>query len=669
MSGHHSFGTIILFGGAGILVAALQGCTREPETVEASDTSSLVSTVHVLTQHNDFNRTGANTEEKILTTTSVTPQSFGKLFQVPVDGQVYAQPLFVGGVRGKNVVYVATEHNSVYAFDADQGGAPIWSVNLGSSMPSQDTGGCGLLSPEIGITSTPVINLAAQTIFVSAKTKENGAYFYRLHALDLATGAEKTNSPVTITASVRGSGDGSSGGTITFDPKKHLNRPGLLLAGGKVVIAFGSNCDISPYHGWVMSYDEATLVQSAVFVDTPDGSQGGIWQGGVGLATDTAGNVYFVGGNGTFDGQTNLGGSIVKLGPSTNALTVASWFAPGNIDALSQQDLDIGGTGALLVPGTNLLVTGGKQGFFYVVNRDAMGGQTQTDGQIVQKFQATSAQAWGGPAYWARGANPMMYVWGQGDNLKAYRFNGTTFDGAPTVNTRTSTKGFPGGQLALSSNGDTPGTGIVWATHPNPNVPTFATGAGFIAAFNAEDITQQLWSSDTNARDTLGVVAKFAAPTIVNGHVYVGTLSGNLVVYGLLGASGNGDAGTDSAQDAQDAALDAADVTSTIPPTWTALYTNFFGPGTPGHCGNSGCHSGPQPQAGFSCGATKATCYAGMVSFGLVNPSAPASSRLGDPGSSPLAWFNGIMPFDNPSPNPAGAAAITAWLAAGAPNN
>lgn len=631
-----------------VSVLALGACVASSEDAETTE-AALVSSVKVLTQHNDAARTGVNSDEHVLTPQNVSSATFGKLFERQVDGQVYAQPLYVGGaIAGKNVVYVATEHDSVYAFDADAPAAsqPLWKTSLGAPMPASDTNNCHDLAPEIGITATPVIDFAAQTIFVSAKTKENGAYVYRLHALDLVTGKPKQPA-VVITATLPGQGAGARNGTIEFDARRHLNRPGLLLAGGKVWLAFGSHCDGDPYHGWIFAYDAATLTRDVAWLDTPDGERGGIWQSGVGLAADSAGNVYLVSGNGSFDGKKSFGGSIVKLTPQGN---VASWFSPGNVASLNQQDLDIGGTGALLVPGTNRLVTGGKQGFFYVVDRDHMGGSTPNDAQIVQKVRLTEHEAWGAPAFF----DSRMYVWGKDDHLKSYAWNGSTFDPTPIVNTSTETRGTRGGQLAISSSGAS--AGVLWATHPD------ASGAGFLAAYDASDITRELWRSGSA---DLGAHAKFVPPTIANGHVYVATFSGKVVVYGLK-AGGAGDAGAPDAADAADAADAQADV-HVQTPTWSSLYAQFFGPGTPGHCGDSGCHA--SARGGFACGTTKASCYAGLVASGLVDAQAPASSPLGDRDTSPLAWFGGGMPADRPTPNPTAAAAVTAWLAAGAHQN
>jgi hypothetical protein len=649
---------------AGSAVIGSQACAATPDDSPTSSEDALASGVHVLTQHNDVARTGANLKEKLLSPSTVSAASFGKIFSRDVDGQVYAQPLYVGGVMGgKNVVYVATEHNSVYAFDADGGApAPLWQVNLGASVPSSATG-CGLLSPEIGITSTPVIDLPSKTMWVEAKTKEGSKFVHRLHALDIESGAERANSPVVITATFPGSGAGSVGGILTLDPLKHMNRPGLLKVGNTIYMAFASNCDIAPYHGWVLAYDATTLQQSAVHVATPDGAEGGIWHGGVGLASDASGDVYYVAGNGDVDGATNFGESIVRLKLASGKLNVASWFSPSDADALNSRDLDIGSTGALLLPGTNLAVAGGKGGTIYVVDRTTMGGQVDGDGQIAQKLAATTHGMFGGFAVHPKSAGGgTLFVWGTGDVLKGYSFGAAgTFD--PSPKSGGTTTGYPGGQVSVSADGDT--GGVVWTLRAASGGPGLSAspGAGILQAFEAANVGNELYSSSARASDALGNIAKFAAPTIANGRVYVGTASGQLVAYGLT-AGGPPDAGAPDVGPGRESGVDAAGVA----PTFTQLYNTYLGPGTPGHCNNAGCHAST-PRGGFLCGTTKSSCYAGLVSAGLVTPGPNAASSPLGSDQSPLAWFGGGMPLDDPSPNDTAAAAVTAWLAAGALNN
>jgi hypothetical protein len=654
---------------AGASLAAC-GTGARGDEAEGAD-QALASNVHVLTSRNDPGRTSANLEEKVLTTSNVKAGSFGKVYARSVDGQIYAQPLYVGGVNGKNVVYVATEHNSVYAFDADDVRAsapPIWQKNLGPSVPSQDTG-CGLLSPEIGITSTPVIDLQAKTIWVTAKTKESGRYVHRLHALDIATGAERPSSPVEIIAQAPGDGAGSVGGVVRLDPLKHLQRPGILKAGNTIYLGFGSNCDIDPYHGWVIAYDATTLQQKGVHVDTPGGEMGGIWHAGVGLASDEAGDVFYVSGNGTFDGQTNFGNSTVRLHPTANGLVVASWFTPFDSSAANARDLDLGSTGGMLIPGTNKLLAGDKRGVFFLVDKDQMGGFANGDAQIVQRFQATARGAFGGAAFYKKGAGGTLYVWGTGDRLKAFRFDGQRFLTPPLVNASTLI-GYPGGQVSVSANGEIGGTAIVWTVRSKRTSPGLAisAGAGVLQALDASDITRELWSSDARAQDALGDVSKFAPPTIANGRVFVGTSSNQLVAYGLF-AGAQPDAGVATPLDAGSDAGDAgAPRDGGEAPTWTQLYTRFFGPDTPGHCsGTGGCHT--TLRAGFKCGTSKNECWQGLVNAGLITPASPSQSPLAKPGDSPLVWLGGSMPLDDPSAHPEAAAAVQAWIAAGAKND
>ena len=386
--------------------------------------------VSVLMQHNDSSRTGSNLSETTLNTSNVNVNQFGKLFTRSVDGQIYAQPLYVPSVTiagtAQNVVYVVTMHNSVYAFDADDPTAstPLWQVNLGASVPST----CSDNNREYGILSTPAIDTSTDTIYVVARTTEsNSSIAYRLHALDIATGAEKPNSPVVIQASVPGTGTGSVNGTITFDPTLQLNRPGLLLTGGNVYLAFGSECDGGNYHGWLMSYNATTLVQTAVLNTAPNGGHGGIWQTGNGPALDSSGNICVITGDGSFDanqpGGFDYGDTFIKFSP---ALSILDWFTPDNYVILQQQNLDLGTGGPLMLPGTTYMVGGGKQGVVYVVDTTNMGHVDSSDNsQIVQTFQATNGGAIiAAPIYWSGPNGQFIYVWGQGDPLKQFQFSG-----------------------------------------------------------------------------------------------------------------------------------------------------------------------------------------------------------------------------------------------------
>jgi hypothetical protein len=501
--------------------------------------------VSVTTHHNDVGRTGQNLSETVLNTSNVNVNQFGKLFACQVDGYVYAQPLYVAQVTISstlhNVVYVATENDSVYAFDADNG-TQLWHVNLGTPVPSTDISSTYKdLTPVIGITGTPVIDLASSTLYVVAKTKNtsNNTYHQNLHALDITSGAEKPGSPVEITASVPGSGSGSSSGTIAFQPLYQLNRPGLLLLNGVIYVAFGSHGDIGPYHGWVLGFSASTLVQIAVFNTTPNGSEGAVWEGGQGLVAD-ADNIYFMTGNGTFDantGGTGYGDSVVKLATSTG-LSVSDYFTPDNQGSLNQSDADLGSGGPILLPGTSSIVGGGKDGILRLINTASMGEYNSVFNADLQEFQATSGIIMIGPIYWNSPNNgPTLYLWGPGDYLKAFQFLNGSFQTTPiSQSTMTSPAGNSNAApLSLSGNGSTSGTGIVWAALSSSGDSNQQTVPGILRAFDATNLSTELWDSQQNAtRDSVGNYAKFAPPTIANGKVYLATFSNQLLVYGLL---------------------------------------------------------------------------------------------------------------------------------------
>jgi hypothetical protein len=316
-----------------------------------------------------------------------------------------------------------------------------------------------------------------------------------------------------------------------------MNRPGLLKVGSNIYVAFGAHCDRAPYHGWIVGYDGTSLQQTAVHNSTPTGDAGGVWHSGVGLTADEHGDIIYVSGNGTFDGTKNFGNSIVRLTPSASGLTVGSFFTPFDSAAANARDLDLGSTGGILLPGTHRLVTGDKRGFLYLVDKTSMGGLVDQDPHVLQRFQATTNAMHSGAAYYAKGAKGIYYVWGTGDRLKAFTFDGSTFDTTPQVNTDSLT-GYPGGQVAVSANGEVGGSAILWTIRPNSTSPGLArsAGTGALVAFDALDVTRQLWSSDTVASDAVGTIAKFAPPTIANGRVFVGTASNQLAVYGLRGA-------------------------------------------------------------------------------------------------------------------------------------
>src|SRR6266516_1304554 len=526
----------------------------------------------VSTQHNDNSRTGANLQEEVLNVQNVKSQQFGMMFKRPVDGQIYAQPLYVPNMNipGEgihNVVYVATMHNSVYAFDADDPAAstPLWHKSLGPSAPLPDSNiGPSTyqdISTEVGILSTPVISLEQNAIYIVAFTKTSTStgpqYFYKLHALDLTNGAEKFNGPVQIQASVKGSGAGSVNGMVTFTANRQTQRAALLLTNNIVYIAFASFGDKDPYHGWVFGYDAVTLQPvHDPYNTTTNGGRGGIWQAGQGPAADDSNNLYFFTGNGDFNGNqqnppTTLGDSSIKLRPD---LTLADWFTPKNNAALNRADYDLGSSGPLLLPGTNLLVGGGKGGKFYWRDRKQLG----HIGQSVQDFYGSppddpnntypgdhpkSHHIHGGPVYWNGPNGAWAYVWPENEFLKAFKLANGDFLTNPVSKSSTidptgargGSPGMPGGMLSISANGNTPGSGILWASHPFKEGANHAVVEGIVRAYDASDLSRELWNSKQKpARDDIGNFAKFCPPTIANGKVYMASFSDYLAVYGLL---------------------------------------------------------------------------------------------------------------------------------------
>jgi hypothetical protein len=535
--------------------------------------STPVAITTVLTQHNDNQRTGANLNETILNTSNVRSGSFGKLFTRVVDGHIYAQPLYISGVNVPNkgihnVVYVATQHNSVYAFDADYPllSAPLWKVNLGPSAPvpadfgnNNKWGTYKDIEVEVGITGTPVIDPGTNTLYVVTFIRDPNqpvcdlshlcTYHHYLHALAITTGVEKLGGPVLIAGSVPGTGFDSQNGMITFDSHQQLQRPSLLLSNGIVYVGFGSYADTDPYHGWLFGYNAATLARVAIYNSTPNAvltpddpypGEGGIWQSGEGPSVDSNGYVYLVTGNGSFDGDTNkgdYGDTVLKLDPQNiqnGLLPVSDWFTPYNQYLLSQADHDLGSMGVLLIPGTDYLVTGGKQGVLYLIDKTKMTHYNGPNGPdlVEQSFAASPDGLFNSPVLWNRPTGRLVYLWAQSGPLMAFsfannRFQETPVATAPAVPDLTD----PGGALSLSANGSDPNTGILWASHP-------LNGGfqGVLHAYDASDISKELWNSDANptGHDKVGVHAKFNAPTIANGRVYLGTTSNQLVVYGLL---------------------------------------------------------------------------------------------------------------------------------------
>ncbi len=515
------------------------------------------STANVLTQHNDSFRTGANLNETILTVSNVSTSRFGKLFSLALDGEIYAQPLYVSGltISGNlhNVLYVETEHNSVYAFDADNPSTsnPLWHVNLGTSVPIGDFSGCSDLNPEVGITGTPVIDLTSGTMYVVAKTKAGSNHSQQLHALNILTGQEKFGGPVSIQGSVPGTGSGSSGGTLAFDPLYQHSRAGLLLLSNMVYVAFGSHCDFSNYHGWLFGYNATNLQQTAIFCTTPNAGDlttgdsidggGGIWGSGMGPAADTNGNIYVTTGNGPLDkntGGVDLGDSLIKLSVSNGTLVVADWFSPHDQANMYTNDLDLGAGGPIVIPSANLLVFIGKTGEVYLINPQHLGGfvNSSSDTNIVQEFSAVSPAYFIGqsPVYWNGPTNQFLFFWTHNMPVMAYSFNGASINTTPVAIGNTVQTVDRSGGISLSANGNTPGSGILWGIEPG--------SGGTVHAYDATNVAHELWNSQQiAARDALGNYTKFCAPTIANGKVYVTTSSSsNLVVYGLLGTPSQG---------------------------------------------------------------------------------------------------------------------------------
>ncbi|SPE51447.1 exported hypothetical protein [Verrucomicrobia bacterium] len=521
----------------------------------------LAAQVGVLTQHNDLARTGANLNETTLTTSNVNSNQFGLLFTRPVDGQIYAQPLIVPSVNlgangTHNLVIVATVNDSVYAFDADNKSvaAPYWQVSfLGAGIEaprSADVGGCATFSGNLGLVGTPVIDPVSGTLYVVARTKEPGPTFVqRLHALDVSTGAERPNSPVVIAGSYPGNNSVDSvAGQITFNPLQQNQRAGLALVNGVVYICWTSQCDQLPYHGWIMGYEADSLQQVAVYNDTPDNSEGGVWMSGQAPAADSAGNLYVSLGNGPTGNSINPQTegarveSFLKLTPVGSSLSVASSFTPYNWQDLDNGDNDLGSAGLLLIPGTSLAFSGGKQGVMYLVNRDQMGGLTSgnSDDNVVQSFPVSSSEVHGGPVWWNSPDGSYAYVWPAQDYLQQYQFNPTQGMFALPAYAKGPTglaSGQPGGFLSLSANGSAAGSGILWAVHQVGGDAEIYTLPGVLHAYDAQNVSRELWNSQqVAARDAVGNFAKDVPPTVANGKVYLATFSNRLNVYGLLGA-------------------------------------------------------------------------------------------------------------------------------------
>jgi len=530
-------------------------------STSASATVAVTDLAGVLTFHNNLARDGTNVQEFALTPANVTTSTFGKSFSCAVDGAVYAQPLWVPGITvggGKhNVVFAATAHDSVFAFDADQSPcATLWQANLldaahgavaGETTVSIADVGSDDIQPEIGVIGTPVMNLSSNTLYVVSKSVDPGRTFHhRLHALDLASGNEKSGGPASISATALGAGYDSSGATVTFNPKTHNQRPGLALVKGVVYITWASHGDEDFYHGWVIGYDAGTLTQVSTYNITADGARGGIWMSGAAPAADSANAIYLSAGNGTMDHDslvtpnTDLGDSVIKLS-AASGISLSDWFSPLNQADLETADNDLGSGGVVLLPdqpsaAPHLLVTGGKEGKLYVINRDSMGqfcgscNTTTGDTNTVQFFSATNA-VFSTPAFWSGS----LYMAGVSDKLVAFAFNPTTgqFNTSPTAQSA-NTFSFPGATPSISSQGTS--SGIVWVIDSSQyGIPQNAGGPAVLHAYDASNVATELWNSSqaANSRDQAGNAVKFTVPTVANGKVYIGTRT-TIEAYGLL---------------------------------------------------------------------------------------------------------------------------------------
>jgi hypothetical protein len=500
----------------------------------------------VLTYHNDIARTGQNLNETLLTPTNVTSAKFGKLGLYSVDGLVDAQPLYASNVAvpangTHNLLIAATEHGSVYAFDADSG-TMLWHTSmLKAAETTSDDRGCNQVTPEIGVTSTPVIDRTRGTngvVYVVAMSKDgSGKYHQRLHALDLALGTELFAGPAEIQAKYPGTGDNSNGTNVIFDPGQYEERAGLLLMNGVLYTGWASHCDMRPYTGWIIAYSASTLAQTSVLNVTPNGNEGSIWMAGAGLAADSSGNIYFLDANGDFDANLNgsgfpsngdYGNAFMKLSTSPG-LAVADYFEMYNEPSENGSDTDLGSGGAMVLPDLSdgaghilhLAVGAGKDSDLYVVNRDSMGKFNPSNNNAI--YQELGGKlpggVWAMPAYF----NNTVYYGSVGSPIQAFTITNAKLSTSATARTANSF-GYPGATPSISANGTS--NGIVWAVeNSNPAV---------LHAYDAVTLNEFYNSNQAaGSRDHFGNGNKFITPTIVNGKVFVGTPNG-VAVFGLL---------------------------------------------------------------------------------------------------------------------------------------
>ncbi len=521
------------------------GAGAGPSAPTSTPSSSTQQVLDVTTYHYDIARTGQNLTETLLTPTNVNATTFGKIELFGVDGKVDAEPLYLSAVTlpgqtQHNILFVVTEHDSVYAFDADSG-TMLWHVSvLSAGETTGDDHGCYQISPEIGVTSTPVIDRQSGpngAIYLVAMSKDaSGSYHQRLHALDITSGAELFGGPTEIQASYPGTGANSSNGNVIFAPGQYAERAGLLLLNGTVYTSYTSHCDQSPYTGWLIAYDAATLKQSGVLNFTPNGAEGSIWMSGTAPAADTLGNIYFLDANGTFDTALNangfpskgdFGNSFLKVS-TAGTLAVGDYFAMHNTVQESSVDEDLGSGGAIVLPDLtdssgqvhHLAVGAGKDSNIYVVDRDSMGKFSLNSNNIYQEIDGALAGAvFSMPAYF----NGVIYYGAVGDHIKAFAISNAKVANPPTGQTSNSFP-YPGATPDVTANGTS--NAILWAVE-NGNTAV-------LHAYDATNLSRELYNSNqAGARDNFGPGNKFITPLIVNGKVFVGTTNG-VAVFGLL---------------------------------------------------------------------------------------------------------------------------------------
>src|SRR5258705_376606 len=572
---------------AAIALTLSLGCHPRPLVPLSSPTPGTggwFSGTAVVTNRNNNGRTGATLGERALTVASVSSGQFEKLGTFHVQGQVYAQPLYVprvpqpdGTVR--NLLVVVTMHDMLYVFDADDPlkirgrPTPLWTQSLGTPLPFNYMSmalanfmvGEGILTipnlipddkafyniyPEIGITSTPVVDTLTMRVYAVAKVRTAaGAVALQLWAFDLATHSVVAPSPVTLQATVPGTGAGSIGGILTFDPKFQHQRASLLLSRGSVYMGFGPPEAPPPFHGWLLRYDAASVLQTVVGCATPDGQGGWIWHAGSGLAADDSGRVYAITSNGLLpedmSGPRNMAQRFVQFSPSLGLLAA---FMPSDAVARRREAVDLGASGPVLIPGARTVIGAGKGGGLHVLDGDA-GMASRQSLQASKKKDEPSLFGFGfhhlhgSPVVWRSGGRTLVYLWPERDKLRVFQFDSASGRFAPTGPVQMSAVeaplGFPigismpGGIMSLSAYGGEPGSGLIWVSIPIRDDAMHAVVKGMLRVFNAADVTQELWNSEQRGRDRVGKFAKFTPPTIANGHVYLATFSDGVVMYGL----------------------------------------------------------------------------------------------------------------------------------------